>query len=181
MLKRFHSSSICPVSQISRSMTAGIPCFCGRPKILFLLKPFFWPVTINCFLRLPVEVNFLYHGGYIIVSSFGMPFASIVKPWKGLFVWVTTEMNIPLKILVNGQTIHLLNYKKILEASHPKELFYLYLWKDDIIQSSFFFLTSNFRRSYQIWRRVRSVGIHNSTHRDLDWLIRGVFFPPLIL
>lgn len=47
---------------------------------MFLLKPCLWPVTINCFLRLPAEVNFLYHGGDISVPSFGMLFASVVKP-----------------------------------------------------------------------------------------------------
>ena len=43
------------------------------------------------FLRLTLEVSFLNFEGCIFAPRFGMPLASMVKPSKGLLVWVAIE------------------------------------------------------------------------------------------
>ena len=95
VLEKFQASSACSVSQIKGSVTGGTLHFHGKPKTPFALHHSYHLGQQGLhFLRLSLGVNFLDLVRFaFFVLSCRMPLASLVKPQKGLLVWVTSEIN----------------------------------------------------------------------------------------
>ena len=119
------------------------------------------------------------------------------KPMKGLLVWVTIEINIPLSILlVSGQMMHLLNWKDFriwkkifnncligtygkitLKRRHKNSSmvfsFRVFLNRMKLCKTSFFLL--QFQKILpHLWELKTPVDSHISIYRDLAWLLRCV-------
>lgn len=123
VLEKSHSSSTCLVSVIRRSVTRGFSYawvgWGNRRCHLHYPIHSAWTMKVFGFLGQLWEWTFSILWKLPILYFLGTPLALMVKPYKGLLVWDTVDINKIL--LIHGHTIDPLNWQRFYIWKHFRD------------------------------------------------------------